>query len=90
MNIDDVVEGLMSYAEDDWIGLWVICSDVRELLKRGLIAGDSPAHGSAVEFKPWPLQDPELIADLGLFTALARNSGRLVHQRVWMASHSGR
>lgn len=81
MDIDAVVEGLMGFAEDDWLGLWVICSDVedelgaedpdrnleltliivRELLKRGLIAGDSPVHG--IEFKAWRVQDPEVIAD---------------------------
>jgi len=84
MNIDAVVERLMSFAEDDWIGLWVICCDVedelgaeepernleltlivvRELLKRGLIAGDSPVHSNAAHFNAWPVQDPELIADL--------------------------
>jgi hypothetical protein len=81
MEIDAMVEGLVSFAEHDWIGLWIICSDVedelgvddpeknlewtliivRELLKRGLIAGDSP-QGSAVRFSAWRSQDPDLIA----------------------------
>jgi hypothetical protein len=81
MSIEDVIEGLMSFAEDDWVPLWVICCDVedelgaedpetnlqltlvvvRELLKRGLIAGDSFVHG--VHFNAWPVQDPEVIAD---------------------------
>lgn len=82
MNIDAVVEGLMSFAEDDWVPLWVICCDVedelgaeapernleltlvvvRELLKRGLIAGDSLVHGT--QFKPWPIQDPEAVLEV--------------------------
>lgn len=81
MNIDGVVEGLMSFAEDDWIGLWMICCDVedvladdelkrtleltlvvvRELLKRGLLAGHSPIHG--VHFTAWPQQDADVVAD---------------------------
>lgn len=81
MSIDHVVEGLLSYAEGDWVALWMICSDVedelgaedaernleltlvvvRELLKRGLIAGDSPVHG--IHFNAWPIQDPEVILD---------------------------
>jgi hypothetical protein len=82
MNIENVIDGLMSFAEDDWVPLWVICSDVedelgaedqetnlqltllvvRELLKRGLIAGDSPVHG--IRFNAWPVQDPEVIAEV--------------------------
>jgi hypothetical protein len=81
MEIDAIIEGLASFAEDDWIGLWFISSDVedqlgiddpeknlewtliivRELLKRGLIAGDSPQESGA-RFNPWRSQDPDLIA----------------------------
>ena len=81
MNIEAVVEGLMGFAEDDRVPLWMICCDVedelgaaepernlevtlvvvRELLKRGLIAGDSPVHG--IHFKAWSIQDPEVILD---------------------------
>jgi hypothetical protein len=32
MNIDAVLEGLVQFGEDDWIGLWVIAQDVEELL----------------------------------------------------------
>ena len=82
MNIEAVVEGLMSFAEDDRVPLWMICCDVedelgaeeaernleltlivvRELLKRGLIAGNSPVYG--MHFNAWPIQDAEVILDL--------------------------
>ena len=82
MNIDAVVDALMSFAEDDWVPLWVICCDVedelgaedpetnlqltlvvvRELLRRGLIAGDSAVHG--IRFNAWPVQDAEVIAEV--------------------------
>jgi hypothetical protein len=78
-----VVDGLMSFAEDDWIGLCMISSDVadefgaeepdanleltlvvvRELLKRGLRAGDSPVLGDCVHFNTWPRQEPDVIED---------------------------
>src|SRR5919199_4765610 len=36
---------------------------VRDLLKRGLRAGDSPVANSGVHFTAWPNQDPEAIVD---------------------------
>lgn len=33
MNRDAVLEGLLSFAEDDWLPLWVIFQDVAELLE---------------------------------------------------------
>ena len=33
MNSDAVLEGLLSFAEDDWLPLWVIVQDVEELLE---------------------------------------------------------
>lgn len=35
---------------------------VRELLKRGLRAGDSPVNGDCVHFNAWANQDPDAIA----------------------------
>ena len=32
MDTKAVLQGLLSFAEDDWIGLWVIANDVEELL----------------------------------------------------------
>lgn len=81
MNIDGVVEGLVNSAEDDCIGLWMICCDiedeladdelertleltlvvVRELLKRGLLAGYSPVQGA--RFDAWCHQDPDIVTD---------------------------
>jgi hypothetical protein len=83
MNKKAVLRGLLSFAEDDWLGLWVIANDVEELLgiedpmanlevtiglvtqllQCGLRAGDSPAANGAVHFKPWPEQDPQVVAD---------------------------
>jgi len=83
MNIDAVLEGLVQFGEDDWIGLWVIAADmageldvddwkenleitlvlVRELLKRGFRAVDSPLRSDGVHFAPWPDQDPEAVVD---------------------------
>lgn len=83
MNIDAVLEGLMQFAEDDWLPLWVIAQDVdellgienpnenlevtvtlvKELMRRGLRAGESP-HLSAVHFVAWPDQDPETVTAL--------------------------
>ena len=82
MNRDAVLEGLLDFAEDDWLPLWVIVQDVqelldidesqevletavalaKELLKRGLLAGDSPID-SAIRFRSWPNQDPDFVAD---------------------------
>lgn len=84
MNIDAVLEGLVQFGEDDWIGLWVIAQDVeellgmedpnenlevtvalvKELLKRGFRAGESPLLGNGVHFIAWPDQDPENVAYL--------------------------
>ena len=81
MDIEEVVEGFMDMAEDDWVGLGFISNDVaevlgaeqseqnleltlavvRELLKRGLLAGGSPAFG--IHFNPWPQQDADAICD---------------------------
>ena len=36
---------------------------VKELLKRGLRAGDSPVGNNGVHFKAWPDQDPEVIVE---------------------------
>jgi hypothetical protein len=116
MNTEAVVEGLLSFAEDEWIGLWVICSDVedelgdedpertleltlvvvRELLKRGLIAGDPPVRGNAAHFNPWPLQDPQLIADF-IRSEWSRRGGFpewrdapwFAHLRLWKPRHAG-
>ena len=33
MNSDAVLEGLLGFAEDDWLPLWVIVQDVEELLE---------------------------------------------------------
>ena len=83
MTIEEIVEGLASYGEDDWIALWIIVDDVaeelgleeprtqleatllvvRELLRRGFLAGESPAH-SARHFIPWPDQNPDSVAEL--------------------------
>lgn len=80
MNIEAVLEQLVGWCEDDWIGLWLIVAHVaedlgiedpekqlevtlvlvRELLKRGVRAGDSPVH--TVRFVPWPDQDPNAVA----------------------------
>lgn len=82
MNTDAVLQGLLDFAEDDWLPFWVIVQDVeelldieepeeileitvalaRQLLERGLRAGEGPID-SAVQFKPWPDQDPDLVAD---------------------------
>jgi hypothetical protein len=83
MNIEAVLDGLLRFAQDDWIGLWVVASDVeeelgiddptknleitlvlvKELLKRGLRAGDSPVGNSGVHFKAWSNQDPDAVVD---------------------------
>jgi hypothetical protein len=83
MNIDEVLEGLLQFGEDDWLPLWAIAQDVeellgikdpsenlevtitlvKELLKRGFVAGESP-HTSAIHFVAWPDQDPEAVASL--------------------------
>lgn len=82
MTHDAVLEGLLDFAEDDWLPLWVIVQDVqelldiddsqevlettialaKELLKRGLLAGDSPV-ASAIHFRAWPNQNPDFVAD---------------------------
>jgi hypothetical protein len=36
----------------------------KELLKHGLLAGDSPVHNDCVHFQPWPNQDPEAVVAL--------------------------
>lgn len=83
MDSKAVLDGLLSFAEDDWLGLWVIANDVeellgiddptenleitvglvRQLLKSGLRAGDSPVQNDGVHFTPWPDQDPNVIVD---------------------------
>lgn len=83
MNIEEIVDGLASYGEDDWIALWIIVDDVaeglgledsqaqleatlvvvKELLRRGFLAGESPAH-SGVHFMAWPDQSPDTVAGL--------------------------
>ena len=82
MNVESVLEELVGWGEDDWIGLWLIVAHVsdelgveenakqlevtvvlvKELLKRGLQAGNSPVQNSGPRFLPWPDQDPETIA----------------------------
>lgn len=82
MNSGAVLEGLLGFAEDDWLPLWVVVQDVQELLdldepeevlemtitlakelvKHGLLAGDSPVH-RAIHFRAWPNQDPNFVAD---------------------------
>jgi hypothetical protein len=82
MNEEAVLNGLVDFAQDDWLPLWVIVQDVQELLgiddpdatleatvavargllKRGLLAGESPVS-SAVRFKAWADQDPDSVAD---------------------------
>jgi hypothetical protein len=49
--------------EDPIANLEMTLQLVRELLKRGLRAGDSPVANTGVHFRPWPNQDPELIVD---------------------------
>ena len=116
MSIETVVEGLMSFAEDDCVALWMICCDVedelgaedseknldltlmvvRELLRRGLIAGDSPLHGNGSRFNAWPLQDPVVIADL-IRREWSRRGGPpewgdgpwFAHLRFWKPLHAG-
>jgi hypothetical protein len=65
MNIDAVLESLVGFAENDWIGLWLIVADVadRGLLRRGFLAGESPVR-SSVHFVAWPDQDPDAVVDL--------------------------
>jgi len=83
MNIEAVLEELVSLGEDDWIGLWLIVADVaeelgvedweknlevtlvlvKELLRRGFRAGDSPAQSDCIHFAAWPNQDPEAVVD---------------------------
>jgi len=83
MDTRSVLHGLLSFAEDDWLGLWVIANDVeellgiedpienlevtvalvRDLLKCGLRAGDSPVQNRGAHFTPWPNQDPNVIVD---------------------------
>jgi hypothetical protein len=83
MNIEAVLDGLLRFGEDDWIGLWVIAGDVeeelgindpnknleitlvlvKELLKRGFRAGDSPDRHSGPRFKAWSNQDPDAVVD---------------------------
>ena len=82
MDIEEIVDGLARFGEDDWIALWVIVDDVaeelaledsqaqleatlivvRELLRRGFLAGESPVHG--IHFMPWPDQNPDAVAEL--------------------------
>src|SRR5438094_2386222 len=50
--------------EDPMANLEVTLQLVRELLKRGLRAGDSPVANTGVHFRAWPNQDPEVIVDL--------------------------
>lgn len=84
MNIDAVLDGLVQFGEDDWIGLWVISQDVeellgikdpnenlevtlvlvREILKRGFRAGESPERTDGVHFIAWPDQDPDRVTYL--------------------------
>jgi hypothetical protein len=83
MDTKTVLDGLLRFVEDDWLGLWVIANDVeellgiddpienleltvglvKELLKSGLRAGDSPVQNPGVRFRPWPNQDPDAIAN---------------------------
>jgi hypothetical protein len=49
--------------DDPMENLEVTLRLVRELLERGLRAGDSPVANSGVHFKPWPDQDPQVIVD---------------------------
>ena len=84
MNIDAILDGLVQFGEDDWIGLWLIAADVaedlkvedspanlegtlvvvRELLRRGFLAGESPVRSDGVRFIAWPEQDPDVVVDL--------------------------
>jgi hypothetical protein len=82
MSIEEIVDGLASYGDDDWIALWMIVDDVseelgledsqaqleatlivvKELLRRGFLAGESPVHGA--HFVAWPDQSPDAVAEL--------------------------
>lgn len=48
--------------EDEEKQLEVTLVLVKELLKRGFRAGDSPVHNGGVHFVPWPEQDPDAVA----------------------------
>jgi len=83
MNIGAVLEELVGWGDDDWIGLWLIAAHVagdlgledpgenlevtavlvKELLKRGFRAGDSPLGNDGVHFTAWPNQDPDAVVD---------------------------
>jgi hypothetical protein len=83
MNIEAVLEELVGWGEDDWIGLWLISAYVaedlgvedpqqnlevtvalvKELLKRGFRAGDSPLQTDGVHFAAWLNQEPDAVVD---------------------------
>ena len=56
------VEELLG-VDDPNENLEVTITLVKELLKHGFLAGESP-HTSAVHFLAWPDQDPETVAEL--------------------------
>jgi hypothetical protein len=58
---DDVAQDL---GVEDWAeNLQATLALVRELLRRGYRAGDSPLENDAVHFAPWPNQDAEAVVD---------------------------
>ena len=59
--VDDVAEELG--LEDSQAQLEATPLVVRQLLRRGFLAGESPEH-STVHFIAWPDQDPDAVADL--------------------------
>lgn len=84
MSIEAIVDGLVRFGQEDWIGLWVIVADVeeelaladsqaqleaaivvvRELLRRGFLAGESPVQSDGAHFVAWPDQNPDAVVEL--------------------------
>jgi hypothetical protein len=60
MIVDEVEQ--QSEADDPQELLETTVALVRQLLRHGLLAGDSPAQGSSTQFHAWPDQDPEAVA----------------------------
>jgi len=60
--VDHVAEELE--LEDSQARLEATLVVVREFLRRGFLAGESPASSNGVHFLPWPDQDPDAIVEL--------------------------
>jgi hypothetical protein len=60
--VDDVAQELG--LEDSQAQLEATLAVVRELLRRGFLAGESPASSSGIHFLPWPNQNPDAVVEL--------------------------